>query len=179
MINPDQVNVMIVPKGPSGKALNSSYQNRDNQEYKTELGSAILNVARVSPDGMLVFFPSYQVMDSCLNAWKSATSGTVRSTWDSIKQIKTPFVEPRDSGKLKETMEEYQDHIFNRREGMSGAIFFAVCRGKVSEGLDFADNSGRTVVITGIPFASTMVWFPSTAPCFFFLELIFDLFFDF
>jgi regulator of telomere elongation helicase 1 len=29
----------------------------------------------------------------------------------------------------------------------------AVCRGKVSEGVDFADGRGRAVVITGIPFA--------------------------
>ncbi|GIM16984.1 hypothetical protein Vretimale_19544, partial [Volvox reticuliferus] len=34
-----------------------------------------------------------------------------------------------------------------------GAVFFAVCRGKVSEGLDFSDRAGRAVVITGIPYA--------------------------
>lgn len=42
-----------------------------------------------------------------------------------------------------------------------GAIFFAVCRGKVSEGLDFSDRAGRAVVITGLPFAMVMdpkVW---------------------
>ncbi len=33
-----------------------------------------------------------------------------------------------------------------------GAIFFAVCRGKVSEGLDFSDRAGRAVVITGLPY---------------------------
>ena len=27
-----------------------------------------------------------------------------------------------------------------------GALFFAVCRGKVSEGLDFADNNARAVI---------------------------------
>jgi hypothetical protein len=32
-----------------------------------------------------------------------------------------------------------------------GVIFFAVCRGKVSEGLNFADRAGRAVVITGMP----------------------------
>jgi hypothetical protein len=35
----------------------------------------------------------------------------------------------------------------------SGVVFFAVCRGKVSEGLDFADGAGRAVVITGLPYA--------------------------
>jgi regulator of telomere elongation helicase 1 len=33
-----------------------------------------------------------------------------------------------------------------------GAIFMGVCRGKVSEGLDFADINGRAVIITGLPY---------------------------
>ena len=28
----------------------------------------------------------------------------------------------------------------------------AVCRGKMSEGIDFADRHGRAVIVTGIPF---------------------------
>jgi hypothetical protein len=35
----------------------------------------------------------------------------------------------------------------------NGAVLFAVCRGKVSEGVDFADDMGRAVVVTGLPFA--------------------------
>ncbi|CAJ0931195.1 unnamed protein product, partial [Ranitomeya imitator] len=38
----------------------------------------------------------------------------------------------------------------------SGASFFAVCRGKASEGLDFADCNGRGVIITGLPFPPRM-----------------------
>ncbi|KAL8179725.1 UNVERIFIED_CONTAM: Regulator of telomere elongation helicase 1 [Gekko kuhli] len=38
----------------------------------------------------------------------------------------------------------------------SGAVFLAVCRGKASEGLDFADKNGRGVVITGLPFPPRM-----------------------
>jgi Fanconi anemia group J protein len=33
-----------------------------------------------------------------------------------------------------------------------GAVLFAVCRGKVSEGLDFADNNARLVIAVGIPY---------------------------
>ena len=37
-------------------------------------------------------------------------------------------------------------------DGVDGALFLAVCRGKVSEGLDFADNNARAVICIGIPF---------------------------
>ena len=38
------------------------------------------------------------------------------------------------------------------RGGPCGALMLAVCRGKVSEGLDFTDNNARAVVCIGIPF---------------------------
>lgn len=47
-------------------------------------------------------------------------------------------------------MNEYYQKI-NDPSG-KGAIFMAVCRGKISEGLDFADANGRAVLITGLPF---------------------------
>lgn len=59
------------------------------------------------------------------------------------------FIEPDTKEKLKLTMNEYYAKINQNK----GAIFMAVLRGKVSEGLDFADMYGRGVVITGIPFA--------------------------
>ncbi len=36
-----------------------------------------------------------------------------------------------------------------------GAILCCVCRGKVSEGIDFADEMARAVVLVGIPFPPT------------------------
>lgn len=35
---------------------------------------------------------------------------------------------------------------------IDGALLIAVCRGKVSEGLDFTDDNARAVVTIGIPF---------------------------
>ena len=34
----------------------------------------------------------------------------------------------------------------------NGALFLAVCRGKVSEGMDFADNNARAVITVGFIF---------------------------
>lgn len=36
--------------------------------------------------------------------------------------------------------------IGDGEEHYTGALFLAVCRGKVSEGLDFADNNARAVI---------------------------------
>lgn len=52
-------------------ALNSALQNRDTPQYKSELGLAIASLAGTCPDGLLVFFPSYGVLQSCLDYWKS------------------------------------------------------------------------------------------------------------
>ena len=49
-------------------------------------------------------------------------------------------------------MNEYRTRV--KQSSPVGACFMAVCRGKVSEGIDFADRDARAVIITGIPFPS-------------------------
>lgn len=48
------------------------------------------------------------------------------------------------------TMNDYYSRI--RDPQYKGAIFMGVCRGKISEGLDFADSNGRAVMIIGLPY---------------------------
>ena len=72
-----QIWASVLPVGPSGGLLNSSFRTRDTPEYKRELGNAIESVARVVPDGLLVFFPSYSVMSGCLDAWQSPGNPSV------------------------------------------------------------------------------------------------------
>ena len=70
--------------------------------------------------------------------------------WERIMRFKKPVIEPRDSQSLGTAMDDY----YTKVEEDDGAVFFAVCRGKVSEGLDFANDNGRAVIITGLPFPS-------------------------
>ncbi|CAI9773626.1 unnamed protein product [Fraxinus pennsylvanica] len=155
VITGDQIWAGVVPVGPSGYSFNSSYRSRDSVEYKQELGNAIVNFARIVPDGLLVFFPSYYFLDQCISCWKTAGNVNLINSstiWERICKFKLPVVEPRQSSLFPLAIEDYMTKI--KVKSTSGAVFFAVCRGKVSEGLDFADHAGRAVVITGIPFAT-------------------------
>lgn len=150
VINSNQIFVSIVPKGPMGTPLNSSFANRSSDSYQTELGSCIANFCRTIPEGILVFFPSYGLMNSCLDAWKRRAPGTSSSIWDRIIAVKYPVIEPKDKAELPALMNDFYKKLNDTSH--SGSIFFAVCRGKVSEGLDFSDAKGRAVIVTGIPY---------------------------
>jgi len=145
VVDSSQLIVGVVPRGPMRHPLNSSYAHRSTAQYKQELGSAVRNLAKLVPDGLLVFFPSYAVMDDCVGFWKAANGG---SAWTSITGLKHAVVESRSPGQLAAQMKEYTEAI----EAGRGGVFFAVCRGKVSEGLDFSDAHGRAVLITGLPY---------------------------
>ncbi|XP_057465193.1 regulator of telomere elongation helicase 1 homolog isoform X5 [Actinidia eriantha] len=155
VISANQIWAGVVPSGPSGYSFNSSYRSRDSVEYKLELGNAIVNFARIVPDGLLVFFPSYYLLDQCIGCWKNTihtNSTTSSSIWERICKHKQPVIEPRQSSLFPLAIDDYITKL--KDSSTSGAIFFAVCRGKVSEGLDFADHAGRAVVITGMPYAT-------------------------
>jgi regulator of telomere elongation helicase 1 len=158
VIQPSQIFAGVLRKGPTGKDLNSSYQTRDDPLYKSDLGNAMVSLSRLFTGGLLVFFPSYAVMEKCTEYWKmSPASGQGNSILQRLGQNKHIVVEPRQSSKLQEAMEEYYEHVRrSERTGTGGAAFFAVCRGKVSEGLDFANANGRAVIVTGIPYAAAM-----------------------
>lgn len=38
----------------------------------------------------------------------------------------------------------------------TGAVLIGVCRGKLSEGIDFSDDAARCVIVYGIPYPNYM-----------------------
>jgi regulator of telomere elongation helicase 1 len=150
VIREDQLLAAVVRKGPSGVTLNSSYKNRENVQCVDDLGNLIVNVCRIVPanSGVLVFFPSYAALTAGTERWKQG------SVWDRISKQKQIFIEPRESGSFKMTICAYTDEV--DRAGSNGAVLMAVCRGKMSEGIDFADRHGRAVIVTGIPFPAAL-----------------------
>jgi len=74
VIQRHQVFVGIIPQGPDGKKLNSSYQFRSTAEYQLSLGNTVVNLSRIIPHGLLVFFPSYPVMDMVIGKWQVSSN---------------------------------------------------------------------------------------------------------
>nr|XP_033320828.1 regulator of telomere elongation helicase 1 homolog [Megalopta genalis]XP_033320829.1 regulator of telomere elongation helicase 1 homolog [Megalopta genalis]XP_033320830.1 regulator of telomere elongation helicase 1 homolog [Megalopta genalis] len=144
IIKGDQVCVGVLSQGPDGHALNSSYNTRNDPKYIASLGRTIFNFSCLVPHGLLVFFPSYPIMKKCREEWQIA------GLWTKIAERKAIYVEPQHKDSFRNVMIEYCEKI--KDPSCKGAIFMAVCRGKVSEGLDFANANGRAVLITGLPF---------------------------
>jgi regulator of telomere elongation helicase 1 len=67
-----------------------------------------------------------------------------------MSDYKNIFTESKGSKECNETISKYYERI--KDTNYKGAIMMAVCRGKVSEGIDFANNYGRAVIVTGLPY---------------------------
>ncbi|XP_048873948.1 regulator of telomere elongation helicase 1 [Brienomyrus brachyistius] len=148
VIQQDQIFVTIIEKGPDSVQLTSAFDRRFDPGNMASLGNTVVNLARVIPHGLLVFFPSYPVMDKTIEFWRANGHA------DRIESIKPMFVEPKGKGTFTEIIDGYYDKVNDTKS--KGGSFFAVCRGKASEGLDFADAFARGVVITGLPFPPRM-----------------------
>ena len=52
------------------EALYFSFKNRDNDNMIIEWGNAILKIAKEVDGGIIVFFPSYRLLDNLIDTWK-------------------------------------------------------------------------------------------------------------
>jgi Fanconi anemia group J protein len=141
--------------------LRLDYKSHDNTVMQDALGESLVSLCSVIPDGVLCFFPSYSAIDKLQHRWHA--TGLLQR----LKKIKTIVIEPR--GGSGGVSADLQNPVANTHAGGSdfnsrwrqysqavkrgkGAIFLAVSRGKVSEGMDFADKAARAVIIIGIPY---------------------------
>ncbi|TNV84464.1 hypothetical protein FGO68_gene13285 [Halteria grandinella] len=142
----DRENLMLASLSGNGQAsfeISSNAMKRD-PSMVDQIGRALQEIVlKVTNGGVLVFFQAYYKMDEWLKKWKA--SGLFTKALGSRKV----FSESRNQRESQEMLEEFRKI---NSKGIEGAVFFAVCRGKMSEGLDFADSDARCVIIIGIPY---------------------------
>ena len=97
------------------------------------------NICTVVPDGVVMFFSSYDMETRIMDAWEK--SGLL----DQIKSKKHLFREPRATSDVDKTIRMYK-HAIERNTGQgfpAGALLSCVMGGKMSEGINFSDALGR------------------------------------
>lgn len=141
-----QVYTSVVASGPGLVRMDTTYRNTSNFQFQDSLGVAILDYCKIIPGGVLIFFPSYRLMNLLVQRWRS------NGCWEQLEHIKGLVVcESSKRGReFKEVITSY-NIAANKPDG---AVMLGVCRGKISEGLDFKDAAARGVLIIGIPYPS-------------------------
>ncbi|UKJ89955.2 helicase [Theileria orientalis] len=134
--------------------LSSAFNKRGDLNYITALGRALYGFIKSVPSGVLVFFGSYIVMNNTLSVWKRL------GLYSKMEMVKSIFVEnrppsfARDNDIIPESTQalftRYKDNIDNGKASM----FFAICRGRMAEGIDFSDDYCRGIFLCGIPYPS-------------------------
>ncbi|VEU20151.1 DEKNAAC100957 [Brettanomyces naardenensis] len=136
---------MIVTKGSDQVAISSRFEIRNDPSVVRNYGALMIEFSKITPDGLVVFFPSYLYMESIISMWQNM--GILDEVW----KYKLILVETPDAQETALALETYRKACSNGR----GAVLLSVARGKVSEGIDFDHYYGRTVLMIGIPFQYT------------------------
>ncbi|KAH7103380.1 DNA repair helicase [Auriculariales sp. MPI-PUGE-AT-0066] len=135
VIPPENLNAVVLSKGPGGHSLTFNFEKRSDENLMKELGMILFNLANVVPDGLVVFVPSYSFLTSVKKCWRRAL-----------------FTEPNDGSSVEEVLRSYATTISSG--GSKGALLLAVVGAKLSEGLNFSDGLARAVVLVGLPYAN-------------------------
>ncbi|OCL11397.1 DNA repair helicase [Glonium stellatum] len=136
---------MVVTRGSDQGVVSSGFQIRNDPSVVRNYGNLLTEFCKLTPDGVVVFFPSYLYMESIISMWQGM--GILDVVW----KYKLILVETPDSQETSLALETYRTACNNGR----GAVLLCVARGKVSEGIDFDHHYGRTVLCIGVPFQYT------------------------
>ncbi len=80
VIKKEQIWIGSISNGPSNYLLNGVYKQLQTFQYHDEIGNSILRIIQHVPKGVLVFLPSYGLMEKLMSRWEqTGTLQKVRS----------------------------------------------------------------------------------------------------
>jgi chromosome transmission fidelity protein 1 len=127
--------------GPTNQVLDFRFKTRSMNNVCDELGRSILEVCKRVPSGIVVFLPSYSYESHLVRRWK------LLGIWNEMLQQKKLYREPKSSQQVEAVLE-----VYSRDSQSTGAILFSVVGGKMSEGINFANDMARCVMVVGLPY---------------------------
>lgn len=143
----DKSNIMVEPltKGPNGVDFDFTWSNRRSDKMILELAVLIERICTIVPDGVVVFFPSYDYLAFVTFLWTRKAQD--KSPFERLSMLKQVFQESKDVS-VDVLLKDFSTALDTGK----GALMLAVVGGKLSEGINFSDKLGRAVVCVGLPY---------------------------
>ncbi|MES1916257.1 MAG: hypothetical protein MHM6MM_008091, partial [Cercozoa sp. M6MM] len=182
VVPPEQVFSAVVPSllvGATERRVAFTYAEQRKTAWHGAVAQFLLELCRRTPDGVLVFLPSYSLLRTLVSTWRTASDFSGRTThkwskklpkaqanslWTQLSHVKHVMLEPGvettrstpnwQGDPVRLFLRKLRRHIETPSNGRTGALVLAVHRGKLSEGVDFSDRMARAVVCLGLPFPS-------------------------
>ncbi|KAG8629076.1 hypothetical protein KVT40_002941 [Elsinoe batatas] len=151
VIPPSNLYVTTLSTGPSSTPFDFSFTNRTSPLLLTSLATTLLHLLPHTPDGTILFFPSYSYLDTVLTSWRHT------SHLSQLQSLKPTFIDSRGAN-TDALLRDYANAIHQPSTPHRGALLFSVIGGKLSEGINFSDRLGRCVIVVGMPWPN-----PNTA----------------
>ncbi|XP_054781218.1 uncharacterized protein LOC129288594 isoform X2 [Prosopis cineraria] len=157
IVPPQSIMPIAVSRGPAGRSFDFSYSARSSHDTMQELGLLLCNLVTIVPEGIVVFFSSFDYEAKVYEAWES--SGIL----ERITRRKRIFREPRNNTDIESVLKEYKETVYPSSSIINsngnpafqgGAVLLAVVGGKISEGINLSDGMGRCIVMVGLPYPS-------------------------
>jgi chromosome transmission fidelity protein 1 len=161
VVSRESVLLSVLPKGPTGVSFNFAYAERGDERRIGELGTALVNLCAVVPNGVVVFFTSYAYEAQVVDAWTRAgvlarlasrkavhRDRRTRATAADANSADEGADDAAESDAVSALLTRYAADARTER----GALLTAVMGGRLSEGINFKDELARCVVVVGVPF---------------------------
>lgn len=65
-----QVWAGAISNGADGTVLQATFKHADTAAFQDSVGASVVAVCKVVPDGVLMFLPSYSMLDRLTTRWK-------------------------------------------------------------------------------------------------------------
>jgi chromosome transmission fidelity protein 1 len=142
VVSSDRVFLRCLSRGPTGQEFDLRHATRSHPNTMDELGRALKRIVQVVPKGgIVVFVGSYSYEAALVKRWKS------QGLWEDLQKDVPVFREPTKSRDVDRTLTDYSSSA-----ACNGALLLSVIGGKMSEGINFADDMARCVIIVGLPY---------------------------
>jgi chromosome transmission fidelity protein 1 len=141
VVSPKNVLLLSLASGPSNVKYDFKFAARSTFAVQNELLSALANLRRLCPAGVVVFFPSYAYQNDFFK-FVQQNNGASR--------LGPLFQQEQKTSSSASVFEAYSEEVAQRKK----AMLWSVVGGSLSEGINFSDDLARMVVMVGIPFAN-------------------------